>query len=222
MDYQPRPRVYAQKNARDRLIRLALSHSDWVLGFEDETWWSRFEQPKLHAWVQEDQPLRLIEQVKAATDKQAKALACYGLLVRFPNADNQAEQVWLRFVDGRPVSVITIAFLDWLCVKAQALGKRVLALVWDNASWHLSQAVRAWVRQHNQAVKRAGQGIRLLICPLPVKSPWLNPIEPKWLHAKRRILEPDRTLSISELAERVCAAFHCTHEAHLSSPEKVS
>jgi len=200
------------------LIRLALSHKDWLLGFEDETWWSRFEQPKLYAWAQENHPLRLIEQVKLTADKEAKALACYGLLVR----EGEAEQVWLRFVDGRPVSALTIEFLAWLCDKTQALGKRVLALVWDNASWHRSKAVRAWVRLRNQHVKRAGQGVRLLICPLPTKSPWLNPIEPKWLHAKRRILEPDGTLSMNELAERICAAFNCTHEAHLSIPEKVS
>lgn len=196
-------------------MRLALSHSDWLLGFEDETWWSRFEQPKLYAWAQEDQPLRLIEQVKTPADKEAKALACYGLLVH----EAEAEYVWLRFVDGRPVSAITQAFLAWLCDKAQALGKRVLALVWDNASWHRSQAVRQWVRAHNQQVKRTGQGVRLLICPLPIKSPWLNPIEPKWLHAKRRILEPDRALSINELTQRICTAFDCAHEAHLSIPE---
>jgi transposase len=201
---------------------LTLAHADWLLGFEDETWWSRFEQPKLHAWAQENQPLRLIEQVKVSTDPAAKALACYGLLVRFPDAKGEPEQVWLRFVDGRPVSALTTAFLDWLCKKAQAFGKRVLALVWDNASWHNSQAVRQWVRQHNRQVKRTGQGVRLLVCPLPVKSPWLNPIEPKWLHAKRRILEPDRTLSIPELITRICATFCCSHEAHLSIPEKVS
>lgn len=197
---------------------MALSHQEWLLGFEDETWWSRFEQPKLYAWAREECPLRLIEQVKARSDKQAKALACYGLLVR----ERETEQVWLRFVDGRPVSMLTIEFLTWLCDKTQALGKRVLALVWDNASWHRSEAVRHWVRAHNQQVKRSGQGVRLLICPLPTKSPWLNPIEPKWLHAKRRILEPDRTLSMNELAERICAAFNCAHEAHLSIPEKVS
>jgi len=136
--------------------------------------------------------------------------------------EQQTEQVWLRFVDGRPVSAVTIEFLAWLCNKAQTFGKRVLALVWDNASWHRSQAVRTWISAHNQQVKRTGQGVRLLICPLPTKSPWLNPIEPKWLHAKRRILEPDRTLSINELTQPICAAFDCDHEAHLSIPDKVS
>ena len=192
------------------------------MGFEDETWWSRFAQPTLHAWAAADQPLRLVELKRAKDDPDRKALACYGLLVRWGTAETEPqEQMWLRFVDGRPVSAITTQFLDWCCTKVATLGKRVLALVWDNASWHISQAVRVWIREHNRQVKLSGQGVRILVCPLPVKSPWLNPIEPKWLHGKRRVVEPDRTLSAQELADRVCATFDCAHEQHLSIPEKV-
>lgn len=192
------------------------------MGFEDETWWSRLAQPNLHAWAEAEQPLRLVELVRAKDDPDRKALACYGLLARWDWTEPKPqEQMWLRFVDGRPVSAITTQFLDWCCLKVAALGKRVLALVWDNATWHISQAVRAWIREHNQQVKLTGQGVRILVCPLPVKSPWLNPIEPKWLHGKRRVVEPDRTLSAQELADRVCATFDCAHEEHLSIPEKV-
>ena len=192
------------------------------MGFEDETWWSRFAQPNLHAWTAAEQPLRLVELERAKDDPDRKALACYGLLVRWDLAETEPqEQMWLRFVDGRPVSAITTQFLDWCCTKVAALGKRVLALVWDNASWHISQAVRTWIRAHNRPVKLTGQGVRILVCPLPVKSPWLNPIEPKWLHGKRRVVEPDRTLSAQELGDRVCATFNCTHEQHLSIPENV-
>jgi hypothetical protein len=192
------------------------------LGFEDETWWSRFAPPNLHAWAAADQPLRLVELARAKDDPDRKALACYGLLVRWSTAETKTQkQMWLRFVDGRPVSAITTQFLDWCCTKVAALGKQVLALVWDNASWHISQAVRSWIREHNRQVKASGQGVRILVCPLPVKSPWLNPIEPKWLHGKRRVVEPERILSAQELAERVCATFNCAHEQHLSIPEKV-
>ena len=192
------------------------------MGFEDETWWSRFAQPNLHSWATEAKPLRLVELERAKDDPDRKALACYGLLARWGMAATQPqEQMWLRFVDGRPVSAITTQFLDWCCTKVAALGKQVLALVWDNATWHISRAVRAWIRQHNRQVKASGQGVRLLVCPLPVKSPWLNPIEPKWLHGKRRVIEPERTLSAQELADRVCTTFDCTHEKHLSIPEKV-
>jgi hypothetical protein len=50
---------------------------------------------------------------------------------------------------------------------------------------------------------------------LPVKSPWLNRIEPKWVHAKRAVVEPDRTLSKVELIERICAYFNCQYVEHL-------
>jgi transposase len=97
----------------------------------------------------------------------------------------------------------------------------VWILIWDNASWHVSKAVRAWIRAHNRTVKQQGQGVRILVCYLPVKSPWLNPIEPKWVHSKRAIVEPTRLLSAQEVAERVCSYHGCPHEPHLSLPDSV-
>ena len=47
------------------------------------------------------------------------------------------------------------------------------------------------------------------MCGLPVKAPWLNPIEPKWLHGKRAIVEPDRKLSADEVKQRVHQHYHC-------------
>ena len=192
-------------------------------GYCDETWWSRFAQPNLSAWTEEDQPLRLVEKTKAKDDPEPKALACYGLLLRWMKDDGQMdERILLRFVDGRPVSGITIQFLEWCCERLEGMNKRVLALIWDNASWHISKMVCAWIRKHNRQVKRSGQGIRILACRLPVKSPWLNPIEPKWVHSKRRVVEPNGVLSAAELADRVCATFGCEHQAHLSIPENAS
>jgi hypothetical protein len=195
---------------------------DWGLGFEDETWWSRLARPHLSAWSETKQPVRLVEQVRDRNDPDPPALACYGLLVRWGLAEEAREQMWLRFVDGRPVSAITSQFLAWCCIKLEAQGKRVWVLVWDNASWHISQAVRRWLHAHNQQVKRSGQGVRILACRLPTQSPWLNPIEPKWVHGKRRVVEPNRLLSAQELADRICATFECDHVEHLSIPENVT
>jgi transposase len=193
-----------------------------VWGFQDEVWWSRFAQPNLSSWCEEDRTLRLVEQVKQKDDPDPKALACYGILLRWMETDELArEKMLLRFVDARPVSDITIQFLDWTCAQLEVLGKSVLAMIWDNARWHTSKAVRTWIREHNQSVKRSEKGVRILSCFLPIKSPWLNPIEPKWAHGKRRIVEPDRTLSKQELADRVCATFGCVHLEHLSFPENV-
>ena len=138
----------------------------------------------------------------AKDNPDKKALACYGVLLP------QTREVWLRFLDGRPVSAVTTQFLTWLTAGLAAEGKTALLLVWDNASWHVSQAVRAWIKAHNRHVKQAG-GCRVVVCPLPVKSPWLNRIEPKWVHGKRAIAEPDRKLSVAELKHRICAYYGC-------------
>ena len=202
-----------------------MTHSEWAIGFEDEVWWSRLAHPALHAWAAADQPLRLVEQTVAKDDPDPKALACYGLLVRWwdrgPYHDAH-EEAWLRFVDGRPISSITTQFLDWSCTTLAAAGKRALLLVWDNASWHLSKEVRDWIKAHNRRVRELGTGVRIVPCPLPVKSPWLNPIEPKWVHGKRKVVEPDRLLPARELAERVCAVFNCAYEPRLAIPNKVA
>jgi len=193
------------------------------LGFEDEVWWSRLARPALAAWAEANDPLRLVEQTVAKEDPDPKALACYGLLVRGLSADlPDHEEVWLRFVADRPVSEATTLFLAWCCHRLAAVGKTALLLVWDNASWHLSAAVRTWLRTHNRSVKAAGQGVRIVSCCLPVKSPWLNPIEPRWAHAKRRIVEPARLLSAEELRSRVAAAFACPLEPPLCIPTKVA
>lgn len=199
-------------------------HPDWALGFEDETWWSRFAQPHLHTWSVDGKPLRLIEQVPPPKEDAPKALACYGLLLwHCPKEAGQwEEETWLRFVDGRPISAMTTQFLEWCGAKLQAIGKRVFILVWDNARWHISREVQNWIREQNRRTKQTGQGVRIFVCPLPIKSPWLNPIEPKWVHGKRRIVEPERTLSPLEVENRVCAALSCSREDHLSVSENVA
>jgi transposase len=189
-----------------------------VVGFEDETWWSRLALPSMHAWGEDEEPLRLVQQSVAKDDPDPKAISCYGLYL--PELDGRT---WLRFVDGRPVSGITTRFLSWCSERLAAMGKRVLVLVWDNASWHVSKEVRRWIGEHNRAVKkRAVGGVRIISCLLPKQSPWLNPIEPKWVHGKRRVVEADGLLTARELAERICSAFGCPHYEHLSVPEKVA
>src|SRR5438105_3455573 len=122
--------------------------------------------------------LRLAEQAVAKDDPDPKALACYGLLLRAdPTEQDAADQMWLRFVEGRPVSAVTIDYLDWCCRKLHADGKDALFLIWDNAPWHVSHLVRDWIRDHNRQVKQRGVGVRIIACYLPIKSPWLNAIE---------------------------------------------
>jgi transposase len=148
----------------------------WAVGFLDECWWSRLALPTLNSWSEQGKPLRLLQKSVAKDDPEPKAISCYGLYVP------QLDQTWIRFVDGRPISSITTQFLSWSLQKLQAAGKKVMVLIWDNASWHISKEVRRWLGRHNRHVKESGEGVRIVSCLLPKHSPWLNAIEPKWIH----------------------------------------
>lgn len=201
-------------------MRMTRGHASWALGFADEVWWSRLAQPHQHRWSPDGRLPRLQELERPKDDTAPKALACYGLLLR--GMPQTTEQMLLRFVAGRPVSTVTMDFLAWCSQRLTAQGVRALVLIWDNASWHKSQAVRTWLRRHNQRVKATGEGVRILACRLPVQSPWLNPIEPKWVHGKRAVAEADRLLSAAELETRVYAYYGCDREEHLVMPKKVA
>lgn len=211
LDYLPRPTVRAQKKRRDLLIAQANKRAQegWVVGYGDEVWWSRLAQPRLHAWCDNGQPLRLQEFEVDKDDPDPKALCCYGLL----RADTS--KVWLRFVDGRPVSHVTTTYLEWVCERMAAEGKRVLVLIWDNAKWHVSREVLGWIGEHNRLVlagwREGKAGVQIIPCFLPTKSPWLNSIEPRWVHGKRAVAEPARKLTALELTDRIYSYFGSDH-----------
>lgn len=185
-----------------------------MVGFQDEVWFSRLAQPGTSTWRVDKKPLHLCVKERAPQDRTAKALACYGLFV--PEQAGSPEQMLLRFVAGRPISAVTGAFLAWTCERLWEQGKRVLVLVWDNASWHVSRDVKRWIKTHNRQAKTTRSGVRLLVCALPSRSPWLNRIEPKWVQGKRAVVEPQRVLSLEELAQRLCRYYGCEQWEPLS------
>ena len=138
-------------------------------------------------------------------------MACYGVLRQDTGG------MMLRFCEGRPVSATTEEYLGWVCRELAAEGKKVFALVWDNAAWHVSRRVGLWIERHNRRVRKAG-GCRIRACGLPVKAPWLNAIEPKWVHGERAIVEPDRKLSADEVRQRVCDHYGCKTQPLLAKP----
>ena len=177
-------------------------------GFQDECGWGRLAQPDLVAWTAAD-PLRLAPPAKCEGDGPA-ARACYVIYRQDTGG------MMLRFVDGRPAGRVTEAFLGRACGVFAGEGKTVFVPVWDTAAGHVSERVRAWVEAHNRRVRRAEQGCRIRACGLPAKAPRLNPIEPKWMHGKRAIVEPDRQLTADEVKHRVRSHFGCA----LTDPPK--
>jgi hypothetical protein len=197
----PDPHYTRKKAARDRLIRLSASHPEWVLGFEDEVWWSRVAQPALRVWTV-GPPMKVQLLTSDASDPDPDAVACYGFL------RHDTHQVMLRFVEGRPLGEVTVQFLEWLCWSITQEGKQVLVVIWDDASWHTADVVTRGVKEQNRRAER-GAGVRVVVCELPVASPWLNNIEPCWTHAKKAIMEVDRKLTAVEITHRVCEHFRC-------------
>lgn len=172
-----------------------------MLVWEDECWFSRFAQPTLNAWTLRGKAVALEQRERHKEDEEAKAVACYGALAEGTG------QVLLRFSPGQPNSSYTLEFLKYLLWVAEEKGKQALLVIWDNATWHKSKQIKEWVKKHNWQVKGKG-GVRLLTFLLPIKSPWLNPQEPHWVHCKKNVVEPKETLTMWQLKERIWSYFN--------------
>lgn len=178
---------------------LAEQNDDWLLFEEDECWFSRFAQPNASGWAEKGASLKFIQRTPRPKDPD-KALACFGAV----RQDNQ--QTYLYFADGQPNSENMWLFIIALLALARHEAKKAVVLLWDNATWHKSQRIRQWIRTYNQHAKQKGEP-RLLTWLLPLQSPWLNPIEPRWAHAKRAVCQPDGDLPASELKRRLSVHF---------------
>jgi hypothetical protein len=75
----------------------------------------------------------------------------------------------LRFVPGRPVSGVTTQFLHWVLTTLAGHGTKVLLLLWDNASWHVSHQVQQWIKAQSTQPKSQSRGW-LSLAGLPPSS----------------------------------------------------
>ncbi len=137
----------------------AKAHADWLLVDQDECWFSRFTQPNLRAWAAQGEALRLIQRTPAK-DATDKALACYGA------RRQDTQHVLLYLCDGQPKSEYTWLMIEQLLQLARQEEKRVLAIIWDHASWHKSKRLKRWIRTYNQQAKREGDVRLLRECPV--------------------------------------------------------
>ena len=178
-----------------------------LLLWEDECWFSRFAQPRLKAWGE----LQLSQRMMLPRTPD-KALSYYGV------KRHDTGEVYLYPCGQRPNSDETLQFLQWIMHGAAALRRKIVLLIWDNASWHVARKVKRWIRRYNLGAKRTGQP-RLLVWALPKRSPWLNPIEPHWMHAKKRVCQPSNDdLSPHQLRQRIFQALKAKFIATLSQP----
>ena len=131
------------------MIRLSRGHDRIVLGYSDEVRWSRFAKPKVRTW-ESDKARRMVQREADKTDSAPKAIACYGLLRK------DIDRVKVRFLEERPISEMTILFLEWIVQELDKEEKKALFLIWDNAGWHKSEKVFGWIKEHNRAAEKSG------------------------------------------------------------------
>ena len=136
-----------EKKVARSLDRAGVWASWWVLGFQDEVWWSCYAQLYLQTWT-DDKSLRRITTRRTARTR-ADRDGVYGDL----RTDTQGMLCALWMATDQ---CVTIQFVQWVTDRLAAEGKTALLMVWDNASWHISQTVRAWRKAHNRRVKRDG------------------------------------------------------------------
>ena len=205
----PDPHYEHKKNRYAALKQYGHCQPDWLVLDQDECWFSRFAQVGLHTWAAAREAQRLVQRQPDPQD-QPKALACLGAV------NQQTGQRYVYFCDGQPNTEKIILMLERLLAIARDQGKRVLAIFWDQASWHKSKKLKRWSRAHNRQAKQHGQ-VRLLTLLLPSKSPWLNSMEAHWVHAKRKVSEFDGKLPLAMLKRRLGAHFQVPLiEAHLN------
>jgi hypothetical protein len=76
------------------------------------------------SFSEKGEPHRMIQRSVAEDDPEPKAISCYGLYL--PQIGGE---MWLRFVECRPVSGLTTRFVSWCAEELEAAGKKVLLLI---------------------------------------------------------------------------------------------
>ena len=177
----------------NRLIDRFLPRETHRLVYEDESWFSRYQMPRLRSFSPLTKPFRMPVHPRPPRE-QKQALALYGAL-ELPH-----KQVVVQWSDVQPASQPTWTFLKHLV--AQQPEKRWLVIFWDNASFHKSKCLMQWIRGYNRHAGKRGL-TRIVPYRLPKGSPWLNPIEPHWLHCKRAVYSVEHPLTPEQLRQRV-------------------
>jgi hypothetical protein len=188
-----------EKKRRNQLKWHGLTQLDWLVLEQDECWFSRFTQSNGHRWATPKEMPRLVQRLPQTQEKQ-KALACFGAICQ------NTRRRYFYFCPGQPNTDSVILMLKRLLAIARDQGKRVLLILWDRASWHKSRKLSRWIKAHNRQAKQDGD-VRLLTYLLPIQSPWLNSMEPHWIHAKRKVAQFEDRLPVAMLKRRLWAHF---------------
>jgi transposase len=168
------PQYHRKKRWRDWAVTWAKQDSTVSAVYQDESWFSG--NPRLiRGWVG---PLRK-GRVVILQDKLPGFWVLYAAL---DVEDSQVHRYYAKGCNNKRVKKQLLGLLK----HYEQLGKRVLIVIWDNASYHKASRLRRWFCRYNRWAKRQGR-IRLLVIRLPKGSPWLNPMESIFTHTKAQV-----------------------------------
>ena len=161
--------------------------------FVDESWFVLWPYPA-EQWAQRGRPARVAKAKDWKKGERPPSCALYaGMDAIEREVSGEWHDTWNQ--------VETWNYLQGVLEVYRRRGVRYLVIFWDNGPWHIAASVRAHIAEHNRQVKREG-GIHVLLFYLPIKSPWLMPLEPVFGQTKRAI-GPEQRREMSELKSAV-------------------
>jgi transposase len=176
------PRYEERKKNIEETLAVVLADPQSDLEYTDESWFVAQESSgvKNHQSGCSWSEVGKSETVPTSSSKGKKTLPLYaGMSVK-------DKQIRYMFTEETNTNA-SIEYLRWRAEECDERGIKRLCVVWDNATFHLSKALRAWLDEHNEKTLNDG-GTTIQIVPMSNKSPWLNLIEVEFRWLKRRAL----------------------------------
>jgi hypothetical protein len=152
--------------------------------FIDESWFVLWPH-QAESWAEVGRPLRIPKDKSWKETERPPSCALYAAMDALSReVKGEWHETWNQEETWR--------HLEDVIKEYEAKGIRYLVVFWDHGPWHTASSVRRRVRAHNLEVKRrraeGGEGgVRVLLFYLPIRSPWLMPLEGVFGQTKRAI-----------------------------------
>jgi DDE superfamily endonuclease len=180
--------------------------------YVDQSWFVLWPR-QAATWARRRRPPR-VPQAKSWRRAERPPRSC--LYATYDTATGQVEGEWHPTWNQQE----TWRHLKGMLRRSAARGTRFLVLLWDNAPWHVAQHLRRRVARYNRWAKRHGR-LRVLLFFLPVRAPWLMPLEAIFGQTKRAVgpLPRETLAALQEAVEQRLARRHAAtpllrHRAH--------
>ena len=170
-------------------------HAGWAAAYTDESWFV-LRPRQSSTWACRKQPQR-IKKAKSWKKGQAPPSTC--LYADLDAGSREVTAEWHETWNQQE----TWQHLKGTIRRYAAQGERFLVIFWDNAPWHLAQHLHRLLARYNRHAKRHGR-LRVLLFPLPIKAPWLMPLEAVFGQTKRAVgpMERESMPALQQAVER--------------------